>query len=167
MYSDAELDVDSDFAIKHYLKLWFDQVLGGQSQNARLNLLIDAILHVQMAIKPVKIDCFPISSHVLGCGIRWKIWFCHQTCAGSVISLRYGRSKSERALNPFLTTRATYAIDDPSSPKTIFTFVLRYLGVIVDLRWLRNIRVKINKHRTLTIVVGSGIEWYRYHIRER
>ena len=35
MYSDAEFDVDSDFAIKHDLKLRFDFVAEVQSQNMR------------------------------------------------------------------------------------------------------------------------------------
>ena len=33
MYSDAEFDGESDFAIKHYLNPWFDWLMGGQSQN--------------------------------------------------------------------------------------------------------------------------------------
>ena len=99
MYSDAEFDVNSDFAIKHCLKLWFDWVLGGQSQNARLNLPTAAISHVGMSAKPVKNDYFPMSANVLRCKIRWKIWFCYQTLPGSMIWLRYGQSKSECAVN--------------------------------------------------------------------
>ena len=98
MYSDAEFDVDSDFAIKHCLKLWFDWVLVDQSQNGHLKFPKNEILHIGMAVNPVKIDYFSISAAELKCRIRWRIWVCYQTLPGSMIWLRYGRSKSKRAV---------------------------------------------------------------------
>lgn len=99
MYSDAEFGVDSDFAIKHCLKWWFDWVPVDQSQNRHLKFQKHALLHIEMAVNPVKIDYFSISADVLRYRIRWRIWFCFQTLPESMIWLRYGRSKSERAVN--------------------------------------------------------------------
>ena len=34
-------------------------------------------LFTVMSVKPTKIDYFSMSANVLGCRIRWRIWFCY------------------------------------------------------------------------------------------
>ena len=60
-----------------------------------LKVANSSILHVAIAVKPVKIDYLSELANVLGCGIRWKIWFCYPTLSESMIWLTYGRSKSK------------------------------------------------------------------------
>jgi hypothetical protein len=82
----------------HQLKLRFDWDIDVQRQTTPQKLPNASISHVAIPAKPIKIHCFSKSGHVLGSGIRWKIWFCHQTWPGSMIWLCCGWSKSKSAL---------------------------------------------------------------------
>ena len=78
MYSDAEFGVDSDFAMKHYLKLRFGRV-DVQRQMTTKRKMNASIIHFVIAVKPIKIKYFSILACALGCGIQWKICLCYQT----------------------------------------------------------------------------------------
>ena len=66
MYSDAEFDVDSDFAIKHDLKIRFGRDIDVKRLMATKMKPNASILHFEIAVKPIKMksfQCWLVHSH--------------------------------------------------------------------------------------------------------
>ena len=89
MYSDAEFDVDSDFAIKRTLKVWSEWAIDIWN-----NYCETSQRTFWTTTWDVKINYFSNPVHVIWCRIRCRFWFFHQAYPEVMIWLSNGRSKS-------------------------------------------------------------------------